>query len=132
MICLLRTLHVPITFHHLDPMQMSQAANILLPPFNAAIATEDRIRIKHEGEVEDHHNDLRDARGDLVGSRFRLNDQRNDLRKAREDTVAQVGKAYDLMRRLVFSHDLEIPVELQNLWKDVDDLPDNLGIRESD
>jgi hypothetical protein len=80
--------------------------------------------------IEENQEDLRDARDDLLGSRFRLRTQRRDLRTTREKTVSRVGGAFDIMRRYFLSNGVDVPDELQTAWTEVDAVRDELGEKE--
>lgn len=81
-------------------------------------------------QIEEQREDLRDARDDLLGARFRLKDQRKDMQAVREITVSQIAKAHDLMRRFILSQNLSVPIEVSTIWSDVDKLRDKLGEKE--
>jgi hypothetical protein len=82
--------------------------------------------------IEERQEDLRDARDDLVGSRFRLRTKRQGLRTTRDKTVSRIGGAFDLTRRYFLARGLDVPQELMSAWSEVDDVRDILGEQETD
>jgi hypothetical protein len=111
---------------HLQPHNASprlQASGI-----SSHIDSHDSLIDRIEGSQED----LRDARDDLVGSRFRLRTKRQELNIVREKTVTRIGAAFDSMRRYFLLKGLDIPDDLQSVLVEVDSLRDALGEKEID
>ena len=80
--------------------------------------------------IEVHQEALRDARDDLVGSRFRLRTKRQELRATEEATASRMRSTFDLMRTLLLKQGLNVPEEVHSAWADVDTMRDTLGEQE--
>jgi hypothetical protein len=100
--------HQPQTHNTTPPVQLPDDA--------------ERIEALQEG--------LRDARDDLLGSRFRLRTKRQELQVVREKTVTTVGAAFDSMRRYFLTQGYDVPQDLESGWVEVDAMRDILGAKE--
>jgi hypothetical protein len=80
--------------------------------------------------IEALQEDLRDARDDLLGSRFRLRTKRQELHVVREKAVISIGAAFDNMRRHFLVKGLDVPRDLESGWVEVDAMRDTLGAKE--
>lgn len=82
--------------------------------------------------LEDKQEDLRDARDDLVGSRFRLHTKRTAFQKHRRQTFEKEGEAHKLIKQLLFQHNITLSHEIQEALKDAAILRDTLADLEAD
>lgn len=77
--------------------------------------------------IEDTHEELRDARDELVGSRFRLRTKRRELGAAHIKTVTQAGVGIDLLKRYLLDNNTQLPENIASVLSEVDELRDSLG-----
>jgi hypothetical protein len=80
--------------------------------------------------IEDNRWELRDARENLHGVRYRLQEQRRALRKTRDRAAVQSATAYDLFKRYLLQLDVSPPREIQIAMEDADTWRDKLGKQE--
>ncbi|KAF1848725.1 uncharacterized protein K460DRAFT_403995 [Cucurbitaria berberidis CBS 394.84] len=85
---------------------------------------------QYEGSVdriEEEQEALRDARDDLVGSRFRLYTKRRDFRALQEKAETEAGAAFELVRRYLYSQGLNLPTHIENAISEAAELRDTLA-----
>ncbi|KAF2794486.1 hypothetical protein K505DRAFT_361042 [Melanomma pulvis-pyrius CBS 109.77] len=78
-------------------------------------------------EIEQEEDQIRDARDDLLGSRFQLKDQRKEIRDLRQQTGREEGVVVSQIRKLLRERNIEFPVELETAFARVTGLRDDLG-----
>jgi hypothetical protein len=80
-----------------------------------------------EDEREREGGQIRDARENLLGSRFRLKDQRGELRELRQKTGRAEGAVINQLRMIFQDRNIDFPVKLENAFARVLKLRDKLG-----
>ncbi|KAH7081327.1 hypothetical protein BKA63DRAFT_561874 [Paraphoma chrysanthemicola] len=83
-------------------------------------------------QIEEHQEDLRDAREVVVGSRFRLRTKRQELRATRETASSQSGSAFTLIRKFLLEQKVALPQQIEYAMEDAETWRDRLGEREVD
>jgi len=81
-------------------------------------------------QIERDEDQIRDAREDLLGSRFRLKDQRGGLRDLRQKTGQEEGALINQVRKIFHEKNIAFPIELENSFARVLELRDTLGLVE--
>lgn len=76
--------------------------------------------------------DLRDAREDLIGARFRLRTKRLALLKTQEKLVSRVRNVFDSTRQYLLTKDLDVPDHIEAAWLEIEAIRDPLGEQELD
>jgi hypothetical protein len=112
----------------LTPMP-DNAARSLEDPFTPRINPPDQYADLLD-RIEEHHEELRDAREKLIGVRFRLRARREELRTTREKAAVQAGSAFDLVKRFMLGQGYDLPQNVRQAIEDADNWRDRLGIRE--
>ena len=82
--------------------------------------------------IEQQHEDLRDSRDHLMGSRYRLQSNRQEVRKVREETGAKEGSAINQLRVFLHENGIELPWNIEKALNDVHDVRDRLGSLEAE
>lgn len=80
--------------------------------------------------IEKEQEDIRDAREDLLGSRFRLQVQRRELLKTREKAATQAGATFDRVRRYLIAIDVAMPDDIEISISATEQLRNDLGDQE--
>lgn len=86
----------------------------------------------HAQRIEDEQEDLRDARDDLVGHRFRLQSKRRELRILRETSSTRSGTAYSLIQQHLFKSGIELPSDIKEVLDEADELRNRFGMMENE
>ncbi|KAF2030975.1 hypothetical protein EK21DRAFT_111424 [Setomelanomma holmii] len=80
--------------------------------------------------IEDHQDELQDARESMIGVRFRLRKRRQELRTTRAQAATQAGVAFDRVKRYLLERGLDLPQDVQYAIEDADIWRDRLGEQE--
>ena len=75
-------------------------------PGNEHVSTKEQLEAQQE--------ELRNARDDLLGSRYSLNTQRREFRELQEKADTQASIAYDLIRRFLDSQAIALPDNIEH------------------
>lgn len=78
-------------------------------------------------DIERENDQIRDAREDLLGFRFRLKEHRGELRDLRQKTGVEEGAIVSQLRKIFQDRDTELPIELENAFTRVIALRDIMG-----
>jgi hypothetical protein len=81
-------------------------------------------------QVEERQENLRDAREELIGSRFRLQVQRKELLNTREQAASQAGAAFDRIVQYLLKTGVDLPDEIKSAFTQAETLRNNLGVKE--
>jgi hypothetical protein len=119
---------------HLKPPPPDQQANFTSPSLfsNSGITNlENAHDTARVNELEREHNELRDARDEVLGFRFRLQASRRELGDLRQATGAKDGFVFSMMRRLLLESGIELPQNVQQALDEASRLRDSLGLAEA-
>lgn len=128
---------------HIDLNRESQHQNLNEPPQPAGYQhtlqilppvgfIQPGLYTGHVQRIEDEQEDLRDARDDLVGHRFRLHSKRRELRFLRETSSTRSGMAYSLIQQYLFKSGIELPVDIKEVLDEADELRNQFGTMENE
>jgi hypothetical protein len=101
-----------------------QHSSIPRPGLSTMSSSHHRSR---EDERAREGGQIRDARENLLGSRFRLKDQRGELRDLRQKTGRAEGTVINQLRIIFQDRNIDLPVKLENAFARVLKLRDKLG-----
>ena len=104
------------------------------PPLVNAHPRLDKFRELYESPdvIVQRHEDLQDAREDLMGTRFRMQAKRKRVRTVREHTGEKEGVAISQMRQFLLEHEIDLPPNVQEAWDQVHASRDQLGMLEAE
>ncbi|KAF2114164.1 hypothetical protein BDV96DRAFT_647642 [Lophiotrema nucula] len=97
------------------------------PPPTLPTPSEDVLK-----EIEQRHEDIRDARDELLGLRFSLRSQRERVRKVRHKAGEEEGVLVDKLRHLLTGAGSKFPEEIEETLGHLVALRDELGNVEDD
>ncbi|KAF2134755.1 hypothetical protein P153DRAFT_8998 [Dothidotthia symphoricarpi CBS 119687] len=86
----------------------------------------------HKESLENEQEELREARDEYTGCRFRLQPKRMNLRKLREETGSKYGSAVDKFRHYLHTLPIELPPGIQVAFDQASISRDTLALFEAE
>jgi hypothetical protein len=83
-------------------------------------------------ELEHEQDDLRDARDEVLGARFRLQAQRKELRDLRQESGSKDGHVLSLIYHFLHENNIDLPQFVEEQVEEASELRDQLGLLEAD
>ena len=123
--------HSPPAPRYLNTPPAPQQATFLPPPppFAGGKAVDDSLNLV--GDAEQEQDDLRDARDELLGARFRLQASRKELGDLRHESGARDGHVFSMVRRLIVDRPNDLMHEFEAALEEASKLRDRLGLLEA-